>query len=337
MENFREKKEHIFMLLHKHKKIVLLAPIAVLALGTLAAMELKSFNKEDQNDNESAKFNTNLPLKEEEIDITKSKKNYYDEKLKDSLEVASYEDMSIMNLNEKNSTKDSLEIALEKMENFSFNESNKTSNSSKGVGGNEKSSYTKNTINTPSYTLKTSPIVEEKTIKKEEEEEEEESSGIAFYSAPADKSKIYKIHKVIKAKIAGKQTITPNNNIVSIKLLEDLKLGKNVIPENSNIQAVSTFSENRIQLKITSIMINKEIFETDIIVTDSHGYEGIHIAGGTGAETKNEVKNDVGNELSNNEATNKIPGSKGVISKIFSSKIKAKLNPDYVYLKNSQK
>ena len=171
----------------------------------------------------------------------------------------------------------------------------------------------------------------------DDEDDEFDESPIVFYTAPKVVEKTSRIKKIIKAKIAGVQTVTSKRPVAAIRLLEDMEIANITIPRNTNLEAIASFDESRVYLNIKHINYNQKIIDTDIVIVNNSGYEGIVVSGGTGARIDKSASNEVSDDVSNNQKTRNIPGSRSIIKAIFTKTAKAKLKGDYVLLKNNTK
>lgn len=64
---------------------------------------------------------------------------------------------------------------------------------------------------------------------------------------------------------------------VKMRLMEDIQIGSVVVPKGTTIVAKSTLTNNRLQLKVTSIEYRERIIGVDLSAFDLNGQEGLYV------------------------------------------------------------
>lgn len=80
----------------------------------------------------------------------------------------------------------------------------------------------------------------------------------------------------IRAVVQQTQLLTEEGS-VRLRLLESAKIGNHIIPQGTVLTANSKFQKGRVQMKITSIEQDGNIFPVDIIVYGLDGQEGLFV------------------------------------------------------------
>ena len=80
----------------------------------------------------------------------------------------------------------------------------------------------------------------------------------------------------IRAIIDETKTIKLGDEI-KMRLMEDIQIGTVVVPKGTTIVAKSTLTNNRLQLKVTSIEYRERIIGVDLSAFDLNGQEGLYV------------------------------------------------------------
>jgi conjugative transposon TraM protein len=107
---------------------------------------------------------------------------------------------------------------------------------------------------------------------------------------------------------------------VRIRILEDIKVGKNLIKKGTYIYAIiSGFDEQRVKLTVVSIMTDSKILPVKLVIYDLDGMEGLYVPSSSFRAFTKEVS-DIGSSIQmqqNPENANQLYMS--AISKLFTS------------------
>lgn len=86
------------------------------------------------------------------------------------------------------------------------------------------------------------------------------------------------ISHVIMAAVHGEQTFV-SGSVVKMRLLQDVFVGGEKIPQGSFVFGVSTLENERLMVNISSIQFHRNLFPVALSVYDMDGIKGIHIPG----------------------------------------------------------
>ena len=163
----------------------------------------------------------------------------------------------------------------------------------KSTSVSSKTTTTKQTVSTST----TTQAVEEPTFKRRTAINSSYSGGDATQS-----------NEYIHAVIHNKQEIH-NGGEVRIRTTEECIINNKVVPQNTYMNGVSSFINDRVQIKIGSFELNGKIEYTNLIVYDK-GSTGVYIPGGINQEIVKETTT----SAINNRTTINIPIVGGSIS-----------------------
>jgi len=104
--------------------------------------------------------------------------------------------------------------------------------------------------------------------------------------------------QMVKAIIENSNNDIQNGSSVKIRLKEDLIIDENVIAKNTIITAIAKLTNERIELKISSIMLNKKPVKCNLTIYDLDGQEGVYVPGGLNQELAQESAGNVINQSS---------------------------------------
>lgn len=92
------------------------------------------------------------------------------------------------------------------------------------------------------------------------------------------------------AMVHGKHVLKAGQ-VIRIRLTENLILENDIVPKNTMISGITSFSAERVFIKISSIKLPNKIISCNLSIADYDGIEGIYIPGGINLEiAKNTAK-----------------------------------------------
>lgn len=97
-----------------------------------------------------------------------------------------------------------------------------------------------------------------------------------FYDSQNDSENLVHAKNAIRGVVYETKTLV-NESIVSIRLSEAMQLGRAEIPAGSLLTAASKFQGGRLQLKISSIQSQGNIYPVEINVHDNDGQLGLYV------------------------------------------------------------
>ena len=100
----------------------------------------------------------------------------------------------------------------------------------------------------------------------------------------------------IKACVHGDQTITSGQS-VRLRLLEDMRVGKYVLPRNTLITGEGSIKGERLDIEILQVEHNGTIIPVELTVHDNDGQAGIFIPGSMEASAAKEMAANLGQNL----------------------------------------
>ena len=144
----------------------------------------------------------------------------------------------------------------------------------------------------------------------------------------------------IKACVHGDQTITSGQS-VRLRLLEDMRVGKFVLPRNTLITGEGSIKGERLDIEILQVEYNGTIIHVELTVHDNDGQEGIFIPGSMEASAAKEMAANLGQNLGTSiSITNQSAGDqllsevgRGAIQGV-SQYISKKMREEKVHLKS---
>ena len=144
----------------------------------------------------------------------------------------------------------------------------------------------------------------------------------------------------IKACVHGDQTITSGQS-VRLRLLEDMRVGKYVLPRNTLITGEGSIKDERLDIEILQVEYNGTIIPVELTVHDNDGQEGIFIPGSMEASAAKEMAANLGQNLGTSiSITNQSAGDqllsevgRGAIQGV-SQYISKKMREEKVHLKS---
>ena len=144
----------------------------------------------------------------------------------------------------------------------------------------------------------------------------------------------------IKACVHGDQTITSGQS-VRLRLLEDMRVGKYVLPRNTLITGEGSIKGERLDIEILQVEYNGTIIPVELTVHDNDGQEGIFIPGSMEASAAKEMAANLGQNLGTSiSITNQSAGDqllsevgRGAIQGV-SQYISKKMREEKVHLKS---
>ena len=166
-----------------------------------------------------------------------------------------------------------------------------------------------------------------------------QSAGGGFHTAvgeaPAETSR-----NTIKACVHGDQTITSGQS-VRLRLLEDMRVGKYVLPRNTLITGEGSIKGERLDIEILQVEHNGTIIPVELTVHDNDGQAGIFIPGSMEASAAKEMAANLGQNLGTSiSITNQSAGDqllsevgRGAIQGV-SQYISKKMREEKVHLKS---
>ena len=144
----------------------------------------------------------------------------------------------------------------------------------------------------------------------------------------------------IKACVHGDQTITSGQS-VRLRLLEDMRVGRYVLPHNTLITGEGSIKGERLDIEILQVEYNGTIIPVELTVHDNDGQEGIFIPGSMEASAAKEMAANLGQNLGTSiSITNQSAGDqllsevgRGAIQGV-SQYISKKMREEKVHLKS---
>lgn len=122
-----------------------------------------------------------------------------------------------------------------------------------------------------------------------------QSVGGGFHTAVGEASK-QTARNTIKACVHGDQTITSGQS-VRLRLLEDMRVGKYVLPRNTLITGEGSIKGERLDIEILQVEHNGTIIPVELTVHDNDGQAGIFIPGSMEASAAKEMAANLGQNL----------------------------------------
>ena len=166
-----------------------------------------------------------------------------------------------------------------------------------------------------------------------------QSVGGGFHTAVGEAPK-QTARNTIKACVHGDQTITSGQN-VRLRLLEDMRVGKYVLPRNTLITGEGSIKGERLDIEILQVEHNGTIIPVELTVHDNDGQAGIFIPGSMEASAAKEMAANLGQNLGTSiSITNQSAGDqllsevgRGAIQGV-SQYISKKMREEKVHLKS---
>ena len=166
-----------------------------------------------------------------------------------------------------------------------------------------------------------------------------QSVGSGFHTAVGEASK-QTARNTIKACVHGDQTITSGQS-VRLRLLEDMRVGKYVLPRNTLITGEGSIKGERLDIEILQVEHNGTIIPVELTVHDNDGQAGIFIPGSMEASAAKEMAANLGQNLGTSiSITNQSAGDqllsevgRGAIQGV-SQYISKKMREEKVHLKS---
>lgn len=151
---------------------------------------------------------------------------------------------------------------------------------------------------------------------------------------------IQNTRNTIKACVHGDQTITSGQS-VRLRLLEDMRVGKHVLPRNTLITGEGSIKGERLDIEILQVEHNGTIIPVELTVHDNDGQAGIFIPGSMEASAAKEMAANLGQNLGTSiSITNQSAGDqllsevgRGAIQGV-SQYISKKMREEKVHLKS---
>ena len=148
------------------------------------------------------------------------------------------------------------------------------------------------------------------------------------------------IRNTIKACVHGDQTITSGQS-VRLRLLEDMRVGRYVLPRNTLITGEGSIKGERLDIEILQVEYNGTIIPVELTVHDNDGQAGIFIPGSMEASAAKEMAANLGQNLGTSiSITNQSAGDqllsevgRGAIQGV-SQYISKKMREEKVHLKS---
>lgn len=120
-----------------------------------------------------------------------------------------------------------------------------------------------------------------------------QSAGTKFYTSAAAKSNNESGANTVLACVHNDQVIVTGQS-VRLRLLETVKAGKIIIPENEMITGIATIQGERLNIVVSSLEYRGRIIPVKISVYDMDGQQGIFIPGSTEVNALKEVTASMG-------------------------------------------
>jgi len=166
-----------------------------------------------------------------------------------------------------------------------------------------------------------------------------QSVGGGFHTAVGEAPK-QTARNTIKACVHGDQTII-NGQSVRLRLLEDMRVGKYVLPRNTLITGEGSIKGERLDIEILQVEHNGTIIPVELTVHDNDGQAGIFIPGSMEASAAKEMAANLGQNLGTSiSITNQSAGDqllsevgRGAIQGV-SQYISKKMREEKVHLKS---
>lgn len=166
-----------------------------------------------------------------------------------------------------------------------------------------------------------------------------QSVGGGFHTAVGEAPK-QTARNTIKACVHGDQTITSGQS-VRLRLLEDMRVGKYVLPRNTLITGEGSIKGERLDIEILQVEHNGTIIPVELTVHDNDGQAGIFIPGSMEASAAKEMAANLGQNLGTSiSITNQSAGDqllsevgRGAIQGV-SQYISKKMREEKVHLKS---
>lgn len=166
-----------------------------------------------------------------------------------------------------------------------------------------------------------------------------QSVGGGFHTAVGEASK-QTARNTIKACVHGDQTITSGQS-VRLRLMEDMRVGKHVLPRNTLITGEGSIKGERLDIEILQVEHNGTIIPVELTVHDNYGQAGIFIPGSMEASAAKEMAANLGQNLGTSiSITNQSAGDqllsevgRGAIQGV-SQYISKKMREEKVHLKS---
>lgn len=166
-----------------------------------------------------------------------------------------------------------------------------------------------------------------------------QSVGGGFHTAVGEAPK-QTARNTIKACVHGDQTITSGQS-VRLRLLEDMRVGKYVLPRNTLITGEGNIKGERLGIEILQVEHNGTIIPVELTVHDNDGQAGIFIPGSMEASAAKEMAANLGQNLGTSiSITNQSAGDqllsevgRGAIQGV-SQYISKKMREEKVHLKS---
>lgn len=189
-------------------------------------------------------------------------------------------------------------------------------------------------VTTPVVSALAQPVSDSVTIARLSQ-----SVGGGFHTAVGEAPK-QTARNTIKACVHGDQTITSGQS-VRLRLLEDMRVGKYVLPRNTLITGEGSIKGERLDIEILQVEHNGTIIPVELTVHDNDGQAGIFIPGSMEASAAKEMAANLGQNLGTSiSITNQSAGDqllsevgRGAIQGV-SQYISKKMREEKVHLKS---
>ena len=166
-----------------------------------------------------------------------------------------------------------------------------------------------------------------------------QSVGGGFHTAVGE-APLQTARNTIKACVHGDQTITSGQS-VRLRLLEDMRVGKYVLPRNTLISGEGSIKGERLDIEILQVEHNGTIIPVELTVHDNDGQAGIFIPGSMEVSAAKEMAANLGQNLGTSiSITNQSAGDqllsevgRGAIQGV-SQYISKKMREEKVHLKS---
>ena len=189
-------------------------------------------------------------------------------------------------------------------------------------------------VTTPVVSALAQPVSDSVTIARLSQ-----SVGGGFHTAVGEAPK-QTARNTIKACVHGDQTITSGQS-VRLRLLEAMRVGKYVLPQNTLITGEGSIKGERLDIEIHQVEHNGTIIPVELTVHDNDGQAGIFIPGSMEASAAKEMAANLGQNLGTSiSITNQSAGDqllsevgRGAIQGV-SQYISKKMREEKVHLKS---
>ena len=189
-------------------------------------------------------------------------------------------------------------------------------------------------VTTPVVSALAQPVSDSVTIARLSQ-----SVGGGFHTAVGEAPK-QTARNTIKACVHGDQTITSGQS-VRLRLLEAMRVGKYVLPQNTLITGEGSIKGERLDIEILQVEHNGTIIPVELTVHDNDGQAGIFIPGSMEASAAKEMAANLGQNLGTSiSITNQSAGDqllsevgRGAIQGV-SQYISKKMREEKVHLKS---